>query len=88
MNNKSLGLGHRRLSILDISESVSDRIEKSSSSTHARAKAYSYVSSVGGKIQTHQTWAECEAWVKGKSGAQFKKATSAAHEREIIREWS
>ena len=79
---------YRIRNILDISESVSARTEKSSSSAHARAKAYSYVSSLDGKIQTHKTWAECEARVKGKSGAKFKKATSAPNEQDIIREWS
>lgn len=46
-------------------------------------KAYSYVSCVDGVIETHKTWAECEARVKGKSGAKFKKALNKEDEAEI-----
>jgi ribonuclease HI len=46
------------------------------------------VSKVDGVIKTHQTWAECEARVKGKKGTRFKKALSAAEEQEIINEFS
>jgi len=35
----------------------------------------------------HATWAECERRVKGRAGARFKKATSAANEAEIWRAW-
>jgi ribonuclease HI len=35
----------------------------------------------------HATWAECEHRVKGRSGARFKKATSAGDEAAILREW-
>ncbi len=51
-------------------------------------KAYSYVSKVDGVVMTHQTWAECEARVKNKSGVRFKKATSAEEEKEIIKDFS
>ncbi len=47
------------------------------------AKAYSYVSMVGGEIQTHETWAECHSRVNGKK-ARFKKALTEEEEREII----
>ncbi len=46
--------------------------------------AYSYVSMVGGMLETHKTWAECEARVKGKSGARYQKAMSSDDESEII----
>jgi len=55
--------------------------KKSSSS---KVKAYSYVSAINGEVMTHSTWAECEARVKGKSGARFKKSTSRENEAEII----
>ncbi|MDO8492148.1 MAG: ribonuclease HI, partial [bacterium] len=42
--------------------------------TGGKGKAHSYVSLVSGKIMTHKTWDECEARVKGESGAKFKKA--------------
>lgn len=61
---------------------------KDAKRSRGNAKAYSYVSKVSGKIMTHKTWAECEARVKGVSGAKFKKALSASEEKEIIEEWS
>jgi ribonuclease HI len=70
--------------ILDLSHSV----EKVSKKSHSNAKAYSYVSMIDGKIQIHATWAECEARVKGKSGARFKKAISQEQEQEIIADFT
>ncbi len=58
-----------------------------SSSTGRKGKAYSYVSYVDGKVMTHQTWADCEARVKGKK-AKFKKAFTAEEEAKLKREWS
>jgi len=60
------------------------RVERKSRSN---AKAYSYLSMVGGEIEVHQTWAECERRVTGRSGVRFKKALSKEEESEIIREW-
>jgi len=62
----------------------------SSSASHAssRSKAYSYVSMVGGVIQTHKTWDECKARVTGVSGARFKKSVSPEDEGNIIKEFS
>lgn len=60
---------------------------KSSSSSHSRAAAYSYVSMVNKKIETHRTWAECEKRVKGTKGARYKKATSPDMEKKIIQEF-
>jgi ribonuclease HI len=51
------------------------------------AAAYSYLSLVDGAAMRHATWAECERRVKGRSGARFKKATSAADESAILRSW-
>ena len=50
-------------------------------------KAHSYVSEINGDVQTHKTWKECEARVKGKK-ARFKKAISAEEERSIIAAFS
>jgi len=52
-----------------------------------KAAAYSYLSVVDGKPMRHATWAECEQRVKGRSGALFKKATSATDEQAILRGW-
>ncbi len=57
------------------------------SNSSGRAKAHSYLSVVDGTPMRHATWAECEARVKGRSGARFKKAASAADETAILREW-
>lgn len=72
--------------ILDIKEDVAMVGEKKSGRAHSNAKAYSYVSLVDGKIETHKTWAECEGRVKGKP-ARFKKATSKEEEVALIKEW-
>ncbi|MBI2475787.1 MAG: hypothetical protein HYV67_00910 [Candidatus Taylorbacteria bacterium] len=57
---------------------------KSESRARQKAKPYSYVSQVDGVVQTHKTWAECEARVKGKSGAKYQKVLSPEEEAEII----
>lgn len=59
----------------------------SSSAGKSKAPAYSYLSVVDGKPMRHATWAECEQRVKGRSGALFKKAASAADQAAILRSW-
>lgn len=49
--------------------------------------AHSYLSYVNGQVQRHATWKECEAQVKGRSGAKFKKALSESDEKEILKSW-
>jgi ribonuclease HI len=56
-------------------------------SGRAKTAAHSYLSVVDGVPMRHATWAECERRVKGRSGARFKKSTSAADETAILREW-
>lgn len=51
------------------------------------SKAYSYISLVDGKVQTHRTWADCKERVDGQSGARFRKAISKADQDEIIKSW-
>ena len=53
----------------------------------AKGAAYSYLSLVDGALERHATWAECERRVKGRAGARFKKAMSAADEADILRGW-
>jgi ribonuclease HI len=55
--------------------------------TGGKAKAYSYLSFVDGVPMRHTTWAECELRVKGRSGARYKKAATAADEGAILRDW-
>jgi len=60
--------------------SPSQEIRKSS-------KAYSYISLVNGKVETHRTWADCKERVDGQSGARFRKAISKEDQNEIIKSW-
>ena len=53
----------------------------------AKPKAYSYLSLVNGVAMRHLSWTECEARVKGRPGAKFKKAMSEEEELEILRSW-
>lgn len=61
--------------------------ERSSSRKRSAQKAFSYVSMVDNQILVHATWGECEARVKGKRGARFKKSLDAGNEREIRQEF-
>jgi ribonuclease HI len=67
--------------------SLPNRGASASTSGGPKAKAYSYLSVVDGVPMRHATWAECEQRVKGRSGARFKKAASAAEEATILRGW-
>jgi len=58
-----------------------------SSGSGKNQKPYSYLSVVGGVPMRHKTWPECEQRVKGRSGARFKKAMSAADEAAILKSW-
>jgi ribonuclease HI len=68
-------------------ETTLPRRQAGSSATKTGPGAYSYLSVVDGVAMRHATWAECEGRVKGRSGARFKKATSAADESAILRGW-
>ncbi|MBU6231303.1 MAG: ribonuclease HI [Patescibacteria group bacterium] len=72
--------GYDLPNILDISQKAPIR-------SRSGGKPHSYVSSVGGVIEVHPTWAECEKRVKGAKGAKYKKAMSAAEEAYIIEEF-
>lgn len=61
--------------------------ERTQSSQKPKAPAHSYLSVVNGVPMRHSTWKECEARVKGRSGAKFKKAMSAEDEAELLRSW-
>lgn len=88
--NPELYSGHikdYRRDILNISIDESKAEKRSASRKRSNTKAYSYVSSVDGIIQTHASWAECEARVKGKKGARFKKALDQSDETQIMEEF-
>ncbi len=71
--------------IHDIPEDLS--LPPMKSSNEPKKKAHSYLSYVNGELKRHKTWPECEAVVKGRRGAKFKKSTSPENEVEIIKEW-
>jgi ribonuclease HI len=75
--------------ILDLPDdtTVPARSKTSPGSSRSTGPAYSYLSVVDGKPMRHATWSECEGRVKGRSGARFKKATSAADQEAILRSW-
>jgi ribonuclease HI len=77
------------IAVLDLPDdtSVPARSASSAPGGNGKTAAYSYLSVVDGEPMRHATWAECEQRVKGRSGARFKKATSAADEEAILRAW-
>lgn len=74
--------------ILDITEGALLSEKKEAGKARSAAKAYSYVSFADGAIRTHKTWAECEARVKGVSGARFRKVFSPEDEKRLVSEWN
>ena len=55
--------------------------------TNSGKKDVVYLSLVNGKFSIDKTWRECEARVKGRSGARFKKAASNEEVNAIKRAW-
>jgi ribonuclease HI len=49
--------------------------------------AYSYLSYVDGQAMRHKDWPSCERRTKGRSGAKFKKTSSADDEVTVLKSW-
>ncbi len=47
----------------------------------------SYLSLLEGRLETHSTWKDCEARVKGRSGAKFKKVRSEEEGSATRKAW-
>jgi ribonuclease HI len=75
------------VAILDLPSDTTVPARKAGSGSSG-GKAHSYLSVVDGQAIRHATWADCERRVKGRSGARFKKAMSAADEIAILRGWN
>lgn len=61
---------------------------KKSASSRSGSKAGGYyLSFVGGSVERHLTWPQCQARVHGVSGARFKKVSSAEEERAALEQW-
>lgn len=73
--------------VLSISFDQESLSRKKSSSNRISKNAHSYVSLVGGIIEVHHSWADCERRVKGARGARYKKSFSAEDEQSIIRKF-
>lgn len=80
-------LGDYTVDILNTTIDKKIALKRSASRAHSRAKAYSYLSLIDGKVMRHTTWADCEKRVKGKAGARHKKALSPEDEKQILRQW-
>lgn len=80
-------LGDYAVDILNITVDDKKRDAHVRRKSNSRAKAYSYLSLVDGKVVRHGTWAECEKRVKGKPNVRFKKALSPSDESVILRGW-
>ena len=76
------------IAVLDLPDDTSvPQRSTSAAPSKGKAAAFSYLSVVDGQPMRHATWAECERRVKGRSGAKFKKAMTAAEEAAILRAW-
>ncbi|MEO8637891.1 MAG: viroplasmin family protein [Candidatus Taylorbacteria bacterium] len=73
--------------VLDISGDESKSKSAGEAKNRSKKPAYSYVSMIDRKIEKHQTWKDCEARVKGVSGAKYKKSLSLDDEKRIMEEW-
>jgi ribonuclease HI len=58
-----------------------------SASPELSAGPATYLSYVDGKLERHGAWKDCEARVKGRGGAKFKKVRGADEERATLRAW-
>jgi ribonuclease HI len=74
--------------IEDVSQNLEKVEDKKTTRSRSNAKAYSYISAVGGVVEKHASWADCEKRVKGAKGARYKKALNREEEAEIMREFS
>jgi ribonuclease HI len=75
------------VALFDLPDDTSVPARSARDARRPAAKPYSYLSLVDGELMRHPTWAECEARVKGRSGARFKKTTSAEDEVAIATAW-
>ena len=75
------------VAVLDLPENPELPEMRSREDAKTKKQAYSYLSLVNGKLERHLTWKECEACVKGRPGARFKKALSPEDEKRILAEW-
>jgi ribonuclease HI len=78
---------HLNHSSRDVVGRSNGSVTRPSSGAAKKTAPYSYLSVIDGVLERHATWADCERRVKGRTGARFKKALSAADEVSILRGW-
>lgn len=53
----------------------------------AASQSVYYLSYVGGQLYRDSSWSQCEARVKGVTGAKYKKIQSVKEEEETLKKW-
>lgn len=81
------GYGHDIFDVPDDTGLPARSSRGSATSSRSKSPAHSYLSLVDGELVRHTSWSDCERRVKGRSGARFKKAGSAAEEAAILQSW-
>lgn len=61
--------------------------KKTGASSKKTSKALGYVALLDGQLKEFTHWKECETFVKGRSGAKFKKFSSIQERLDILRDW-
>jgi ribonuclease HI len=76
-----------KYAISNILEIKEGKVKSHENKSRSKMTAYSYISSVGGIIKIHHSWAECEKRVKGVRGTRYKKSLNKEDEAKIIEEF-
>lgn len=63
------------------------QVKKASKSSKASSKKAYYLSVIGDQIFRDATWSACEARVKGRRAAKYKKVTDESEERRVLQSW-
>jgi len=72
---------------VDLHELPEQTVLPSNKSPGTKAKPYAYLSNIGGLVVRHSNWASCEARVKGRSNAKYKKVMSPDEEANLLESW-
>lgn len=70
----------------ELKKLLQNRDSKEKKTVPAKGPSY-YLSLVDQTLARHSTWAECEARVRGVSGARTKKVSSLEEEKEVLKSW-
>lgn len=68
-------------------QEITDPKSRDAKSASGRYAKPVYLSYVGGVLKRHANWAACEAEVKGRAGAKYKKVESAEEEKTMLEKW-